>query len=48
MGDNIYAIWKDGHLDRYDSRRRKDIKLTETINLEQDGAQYHRCSAGYW
>ena len=39
MGDNIYAIWKDGHLDRYDSRRRTAITLTETINLEQDGAQ---------
>ena len=37
MGDNIYTIWKDGHLDRYDSRKRSDIKLTETINLEQDG-----------
>lgn len=42
LGDNVYAIWNDGHLHRYDVRNAETV-LAETVDLfpedEADGAR---------
>ncbi|MBI1387544.1 MAG: ABC transporter permease subunit [bacterium] len=38
LGDNIYLIWKDGTLHRYDARS-DDAPLLETLDLTGDNAQ---------
>ncbi|TVR44112.1 MAG: ABC transporter permease subunit [Planctomycetota bacterium] len=40
LGDNIYLIWREGILQRYDSRRLNNITLVETVDiLPGEGAE---------
>ena len=39
QGDNIYLVWDDGQLDRYDVRSPQQPSLAESIKLLPDGIQ---------
>lgn len=39
LGDNVYTLWRDGVLMRFDARDMNAIVLAETLNVLPDGAE---------